>query len=203
MSATDWERIERDYRAGVLSIREIARQHEVSEGTIRKRAKEAGWERDLAERVQQQARSRMQRLALATDNPATEREIVTQSAAVMVEVVRTHRSQLAQGRALAGLLFAQLADAATCRDELEAAIEAEDATPARRAAMLKAVALPAHAAVLRDLSTVLARLLPLERIAFSIDSQLPPETPPIEGEARVVTDYAELRRRFIDAKKGT
>jgi hypothetical protein len=33
----DWEAIESAYRAGVMSLREIASQHGISEGAIRKR----------------------------------------------------------------------------------------------------------------------------------------------------------------------
>lgn len=39
MSKPDWEAIETAYRAGVMSLREIASQHGISEGAISKRAK--------------------------------------------------------------------------------------------------------------------------------------------------------------------
>ncbi|CZW65294.1 Uncharacterised protein [Enterobacter hormaechei] len=39
MRKPDWEAIETAYRAGVMSLREIASQHGISEGAIRKRAK--------------------------------------------------------------------------------------------------------------------------------------------------------------------
>ncbi|HCM9732348.1 sigma-70 RNA polymerase sigma factor region 4 domain-containing protein [Enterobacter kobei] len=35
MSKPDWEAIETAYRAGVMSLREIASQHGISEGAIR------------------------------------------------------------------------------------------------------------------------------------------------------------------------
>ena len=35
----DWESVERDYSAGLLSLREIADKHGTKEGTIRSRAK--------------------------------------------------------------------------------------------------------------------------------------------------------------------
>jgi hypothetical protein len=38
-AAPDWERIEADYRAGLLSVREIAAAHGVSHTAIQKRAK--------------------------------------------------------------------------------------------------------------------------------------------------------------------
>ncbi|HEY4292069.1 GIY-YIG nuclease family protein [Luteibacter sp.] len=45
--APDWERIEADYRAGLLSVREIAAAQGVSHVAIGKRAKRDGWERSL------------------------------------------------------------------------------------------------------------------------------------------------------------
>ena len=50
-SGADWERIELDYRAGVKSLREIASEHGITEGAIRKRARRDGWERDLSVRA--------------------------------------------------------------------------------------------------------------------------------------------------------
>jgi len=43
---TDWLEIEGDFRAGVKSLREIANEHGLTEGAIRKRAKRDGWLRD-------------------------------------------------------------------------------------------------------------------------------------------------------------
>lgn len=43
---TDWIQVEGDYRAGVLSNRQIAERHSVSESGIRKRAKLQGWLKD-------------------------------------------------------------------------------------------------------------------------------------------------------------
>ena len=51
----DWEAIERDYRAGVLSLREIAAEHDLTEAAIRKRAKRDGWSRDLSAKIQARA----------------------------------------------------------------------------------------------------------------------------------------------------
>jgi len=45
MTTPDWEAIESAYRAGVLSLRVIGAQYGVTEGAIRKRAKNLGWER--------------------------------------------------------------------------------------------------------------------------------------------------------------
>ena len=45
----DWERIEQLFRAGLLSVREIASACGVSHTAINKRSKAEGWDRDLNE----------------------------------------------------------------------------------------------------------------------------------------------------------
>lgn len=47
----DWERIELDFRAGVMSLREMANNNGITHGAINKRAKRDGWERDLKESI--------------------------------------------------------------------------------------------------------------------------------------------------------
>lgn len=51
----DWERIEIDFRAGVLSTREIAQAHGISHTAINKRAKAYGWDRDLSAKIKAKA----------------------------------------------------------------------------------------------------------------------------------------------------
>jgi hypothetical protein len=46
--APDWPVIEREYRAGQLSVKELGRQYKLSDAVIRKRAKAYGWTRDLS-----------------------------------------------------------------------------------------------------------------------------------------------------------
>ena len=52
----DWEAIERDYRAGILSVREIGAKCGCTHTAINKRAKRDGWERDRAARQQEPVR---------------------------------------------------------------------------------------------------------------------------------------------------
>ena len=56
MTAHDWDAIEREYRAGQLSIKELARQHKLSDTAIHKRAKAKGWTRDLSSAVRTRVR---------------------------------------------------------------------------------------------------------------------------------------------------
>jgi hypothetical protein len=75
----DWETIEQEYRAGQLSIREIARQHGATESNIRRRAKAHGWERDLTEKVRKSVRSKVMRSEVRTPN-ASDKEIIEANA---------------------------------------------------------------------------------------------------------------------------
>jgi len=47
----DWDAIERDYRIGQLTIRQIQKKYGVSNGGMMARAKKEGWTRDLSEAV--------------------------------------------------------------------------------------------------------------------------------------------------------
>lgn len=44
-ASPDWPAIEADYRAGSMSIREVARFHDVPESSLRDRAKAEAWQR--------------------------------------------------------------------------------------------------------------------------------------------------------------
>ena len=77
----DWEAIERDYRAGVRSLREMGDAYGVTHGAIRKRALRDGWVRDLGAKIRAKAESLVS--ADAVSDPvsmdtkkAIEREIV-------------------------------------------------------------------------------------------------------------------------------
>jgi len=170
---TDWERVERFYRTGLLSIREIAKQAGVSEGAIRKKAKANGWERDLTAKVREKVRTELVRAEVRTPGEvrATEREIVEQAATTIVHVVREHRRDIRQARRAV--------------ERMLAALEAD--------ADLK---LPAQAATLRDLTMALKTLVTLEREAFSVDE--PPS--PAGGDAGVTKLDALLAKiRGTDA----
>lgn len=202
----DWEAIEQHYRAGVLSIREVAAMHGVSDTAIRKKAKELGWERDLTAKVQEKARAELVRGEVrsshARDDVRTEREIVEQAALTVVTVVREHRKAIATGRDIVAVLTAQLLSAAGQRDALEQLIEIEtqaDASSDRRNKLYKAISLPSHASTARDLSLAMKNLIALERQAFNVPDvgEDPPPNEPEAGTMKAVTDgFAELRAAF-------
>lgn len=91
--AADWEAIERDYRAGLLSLREIAAPQGISEAAIRKRARRDGWERNLAARIAAKAEA-LVRKDVVRDEVRNEREIVEANAQMQAQTILRHRRDI-------------------------------------------------------------------------------------------------------------
>ena len=53
----DWELIERHYRAGIKTLRQIGQEYGVSHTAVKQRATKFGWTRDLTEKIQQAAQA--------------------------------------------------------------------------------------------------------------------------------------------------
>lgn len=47
----DWEAIEADYRVGYISVNQLAKNHGITEGAIRKKAQRGNWPRDLSAKI--------------------------------------------------------------------------------------------------------------------------------------------------------
>ncbi len=96
----DWEAIEREYRAGQLSIRQIAANHGVTHGGVRKRAANEGWTRDLTEKVQQAVKQRVVSSAVSNhpsrEKVDTEREIIAAAADRGASAVHGHLARAAR-----------------------------------------------------------------------------------------------------------
>mgnify|MGYP003579787045 CR=1 FL=1 len=111
-SAPDWERIEADYRAGVLSVREIAASQGISHTAIQKKAKAEGWERDLGAKIKAKADRLVAKREVATQVAAErvepDRAIVEANAEVIAQVRLTHRGDIARARKLCMSLLAEI-----------------------------------------------------------------------------------------------
>lgn len=183
--AVDWEAIEREYRAGQLSVREIADQHGVSHTAINKKAKAEGWARDLAKQVRQRVSAQLVSNEVSNANA---QEAVETAAARGVELVRQHRRSLARANSVVEKLLAELERGTDNLDVIEEEIEKEtegDTNGKRRNAMLKAVSLPQRASTAAALSLTLKNVIPLERQAFSLDA------PDSDENKRSVVDLSD------------
>lgn len=185
---TDWETIEREYRAGQLSVHQIARQQGISHTAINKRAKRDGWTRDLSAKVRAEVSARLVSTGVSAEGV---KETIQAAAERGVALVREHREDIKANRAAVVKLLADLHQTIDYREEIEEEIIADTETSGgdenkaddreklkRRARMMAAVALPANAQVASTLATALKTLIPLERQALNLDAA---GNPPPDG----------------------
>lgn len=179
----DWERVEADYCAGVKSLREIAAEHGITEGTIRARAKKNDWPRNVAAKVAAKAekilRNDALRSELRTEKAATEREIIEASAQAIVNVKLSHRKSIARQRELVERLLQELEAQTGDTDlfgQLGELMHAPDDKGVDKLNDLyrKVIATPQRIDSLKKLAETLKHLIYLEREAFDI---VPAPTP--------------------------
>ena len=91
----DWEGVERDYSAGLLSLRELADKYGVAHQVIARKAKKEDWSRDLsakiAKAVDKKLGDKQVGDTLGDSKKATEKEIVQVNAQALVIVKLSHR----------------------------------------------------------------------------------------------------------------
>lgn len=184
-SPVDWEAVEVDYRAGVLSLAEIGKRHGVTKGRISQVAKAKSWERDLAAKIRARAEAKLNEATVnaalnGARQKASEAQVVEASAQAMVDVKLAHRKDIRRGRDLANRLLAEL-EQVTDHPELGPALvdalcddpdESPDVLKLRRRRLNdlldRVVALPARVGTLKTLSDALRNLIGLEREAWGM-----------------------------------
>jgi hypothetical protein len=164
MAGTDWETIETEYRAGSLSVNEIARQAGVTPQAIRNRARRNGWQRDLSEQVRQATRAKLVTDAVTPGvTPAPAGQIIAAASDRNVAMVQLHRKDGEKLRTRADVLL-------TMFD-----------TMAATAMIVKDVAM--LASILSDATTVTQKVIQIERQAYNLDA-------PTAGDDAVSKDQA-------------
>lgn len=185
--APDWERIEADYRAGLLSLREIAAPYKITPAAILKRAKRDGWERDLAAKIAAKAEALVNKRAVnSAVNAAasvSERQIVEANAERIAQVRSEHRQDIGRLRTLAlgllGELEGQSADPALL-EQLGELLRAPDDKGVDKLNDLyrKVISTPSRIDSAKKVAETLRHAISLEREAYGIgdDKGQPPES---------------------------
>lgn len=197
----DWERIEQLFRAGLLSVREIASASGVSHTAINKRAKAEGWERDLKAKIKAKADSLVSKREVSskvsTEALATERGIVEANAEVIADIRMAHRTDIGRSRRLANKLLDELeglTDEQGTMKELIAQLKEADSEDGPDMSDVLALAskmasLPSRTKTMKELAETLKTLVLLERQAYDLDAKA--------GEA----DADELSKLMDDLSK--
>jgi hypothetical protein len=173
----DWERIELDYRAGVMTLRQIAAPQGITHGSITKRAKRDGWERDLKAKILAKADQLVSK-AVVSKLVSTERQVIEANAIAIADVRLAHRSDINRARSITMSLLYELecqtgADNVAMLEQLGELMRSEDDHGNDRLNDLyqKIVSLPGRAKTMKDLGESLRVLVAMERQAFGLDDK--------------------------------
>lgn len=195
--AVDWEAIERDYRAGVKTLRVIGEEYGVSHVAITKKAKKEGWTRDLLAKIQAKAdelvTKEMVTKEVTSQGVVTERQIVEANAEVIKDVVLSHRKDIGRTRGLVVSLLAEL-EAQTDHADLFAKLGeflAEGNSQKMVEAYNKVVSLPGRVDAVKKLADALKTLIVLERQSFRMDEE--PDDKPSLPDDLMSMSTQELR----------
>jgi hypothetical protein len=204
---TDWERIEQLYRAGLLSVREIAATCGTSHTAINKRAKVHGWERDLKAKIQAKADALVSKAEVSkqvsTEQLETERGIVDANAKVIADIRIAHRTDIGRSRRLANKLLEELEamtdENGTLRELIDQLKDSEGPSAILEAAQ-KMAGLPGRSRIIKELSETLKNLITLERQAYDLGNDgAPPADQPASPSS---VDPIEAARAYQKLMSG-
>lgn len=184
----DWEAIERDYRTGRFTLRELQDKYGPTASTIMRRAKSRNWQMDLSEVVRQTTKAKLlrdaadkeradqaQHLQLKAQQAVA--EVVDLAAEENASVVRRHRTDISKAREITLSLLGELRAMTVHADDLERLLElaqSEDMTEEQvermREDFRKLMSMGGRTSSLQKLADTMTKLQALERKAFDLDA---------------------------------
>lgn len=172
--AVDWEAVEREYRAGIRSLRDIGAEFGVSDAGILKRAKREEWLRDLTERIRAKAEAKVSAALVSekvsAETNANERVVVEASAQVLADALLGQRRDVSRSRSIVQKLFDELEAQGDGLEELAMLGEALESGDEEKLAQIarKVIAFPSRVDSAKKLAESLRTLVELERKVLRI-----------------------------------
>lgn len=208
----DWVQIQSHYRAGLLSVREIAASQGISHTAIQNRAKAEKWERDLKAKVQAKADVLVAKhevaSIVASETGVSDNLIVETNAKVISDIRIEHRAHITKMKCLYMTMLAQL-ELETENLELfaksgellldSAAADASDALKKCLDALNKTLSLSSRIDNLKKLANILKILISLEREAYGI-TEIHNPNQPTNPQGNIVplnTDWKVFKTRIL------
>lgn len=200
----DWDAVERDYRTGKFTLRELAEKHGVSHVAVGKQAKKNRWSQDLADKIRQATNAKLMQALVAREVTAGFQEVtetVAAAAEVNTRVILGHRQDIANTRSVASSLLLELANSALLVEHQELLTEilaGEGAKPddwnRARTAVSRALSLGGRVGSVKALADTFDKLQLAERRAFGIPTDAGDTTPPSEKPKRVTLEFVDVVR---------
>lgn len=155
----DIEQMAQEYRVGT-SLRQIAKKHGVTATTVTRLAKRYEWTRDLTDKVREEINRKLD-IDVTIKGRNAEAEAIEKAAQRGVEVIETHRKDIAKLREREEALLKELGE-----DPTKLYVTQYKGEIVQKVLRLTVAE---RAATLRDLSTVQQRRIELERQAYNLD----------------------------------
>lgn len=177
----DWQVVHLEYRANLLSTRQIADRHGITEGAIRKRAKRDGWVRDLSSEIRDVAEDMVRKSEAGAVDPVRtgprtipERETILASASAIVEQKLRTRKQIRQSQTVFDDLIGELTAINTNLDDLRALgemLRSPDNIEQEKAfdSLSKAISLPNRFAMLKTATDAMKNIQAVSRLEYGLD----------------------------------
>ena len=173
----DWESVERDYSAGLLSLREIGDKHNVAHQVIARKAKKEEWARDLREKIAKAVDKKIGDKqvgdSLGDSKKASEKEIIEVNAQAIVNIKLAHRGDIRKSKNIVNALFDELeltTDNRELFEELGEILrqESESGHDKLNDIYKKCISMPQRIDGVKKLTDALKTMIGLEREAYDI-----------------------------------
>ena len=175
----DWDGVERDYSAGLLSLREIADKHNVAHQVIARKAKKEEWARDLREKIAKAVDKKIGDKqvgdSLGDSKKASEKEVIEANAQAIVDIKLAHRGDIRKSKRIVNALFDELeltTDNRELFEELGEILrrEGESGHDKLNDIYKKCISMPQRIDGVKKLTDALKTMIGLEREAYDIQS---------------------------------
>ena len=174
---TDWEAVERDYRTGRFTLRELETKYGVNNSTISRRADKHGWTQDLSSAIKQATNAKLIQSIVAAECSTAQQnaaETVLVAAEVNKQVILAHRKGLQELTSVKRALLDQIQQAAALLPDLAEVVEMvrqpdDNGVDRANDALRKAMSRSALVDDLKKLADVDEKVRKGEREAFGLD----------------------------------
>lgn len=197
---TDWEALEKEWRTDQFSNVHLGEKYGVSEGAIRKKAKQLGWEKDLVDKYQNELENQLIKESTngkyddkydsekykSTEELKDDKETVKKAVDIAVEIVKTHRRRIKDLSELHDILKERLN---------KALVEKPDANNI----LPSLIGFKSHHEsvfdILSKLTGITINLTKMERQAFNMDAKGDKPSGDTDIEARIQDRMKKLKSK--------
>lgn len=206
----DWFYVEKEFRAGIRPLRDIASDAGITEGAIRKRAKRDQWSRNLHAKIQARAEEKVRKEAVVRVpstqlTPVDEETVVEANSDLQFQVRMNHRRGLDKLRSVKDKLVAQIEQAVDNFVDLQEVIEMarspdENGMDKANDALRKAMGRSGVVDDLKKLAEIDEKVRKGEREAFGIADDAPKS--PADGLADFLANLSARGSRLPTESNG-